>query len=156
MSELFNFPSILGEYAVIELDNCRQIELAEYLMKNVMNGTAVSPPLKHFVCNGTYARQIELPAGMTLTGKVHNFDHTSILSKGSVTIMTAEGIERRTAPDIWISKAGTKRLIHVHEDTIWTTLHASKNTEVADLEAELVHDSDLSWIKESGLLEAIQ
>jgi quercetin dioxygenase-like cupin family protein len=147
----FNFEIIqekLGKN-IATLTNSEKIELAEYHMLNNMEGaTTVSPPLEHFICNGTYVRKIELPAGMLLTGKVHNFDHTSTLIKGRVTVMTMDGIEHRQAGDIWISKAGTKRLIYVHEDTIWTTTHRSEHTEVEDLEKELCHASDLTWIKQ--------
>jgi hypothetical protein len=87
-----------------------------------------------------------------LTGKVHNFDHVSILSKGDVSVMTPDGVNRIKAPATWISKAGTKRLIYVHEETIWSTIHHSEHTTVEDLQNELVHESDLSWIQ-SNLLE---
>lgn len=155
--DCFNLPSIAIKYNkdISVLSNIEKIELFEYFLKNYTDGseqTAKELPLEHFICNKTYTRQITLPKDMILTGKVHNFDHTSILSKGEVTIMTSEGTSRIKAPATWISKAGTKRLIYVHEDTIWSTIHQSENTLVEDLENELVHESDLSWINETNLL----
>lgn len=155
--DCFNLPSIAIKYNkdISVLSNIEKIELFEYFLKNYTDGseqTAKELPLEHFICNKTYTRQITLPKDMILTGKVHNFDHTSILSKGEVTIMTSEGTSRIKAPATWISKAGTKRLIYVHEDTIWSTIHQSENTLVEDLENELVHESDLSWINEANLL----
>jgi hypothetical protein len=155
--DCFNLPSIAIKYNkdISVLSNIEKIELFEYFLKNYTDGseqTAKELPLEHFICNKTYTRQITLPKDMILTGKVHNFDHTSILSKGEVTIMTSEGTSRIKAPATWISKAGTKRLIYVHEDTIWSTIHQSENTLVKDLENELVHESDLSWINEANLL----
>jgi len=155
--DCFNLPSIAIKYNkdISVLSNIEKIELFEYFLKNYTDGseqTAKELPLEHFICNKTYTRQISLPKDMILTGKVHNFDHTSILSKGEVTIMTSEGTSRIKAPATWISKAGTKRLIYVHEDTIWSTIHQSENTLVKDLENELVHESDLSWINEANLL----
>jgi hypothetical protein len=155
--DCFNLPSIAIKYNkdISVLSNIEKIELFEYFLKNYTDGseqTAKELPLEHFICNKTYVRQITLPKDMILTGKVHNFDHTSILSKGEVTIMTSEGTTRIKAPATWISKAGTKRLIYVHEETIWSTIHQSENTQVKDLENELVHESDLSWINEANLL----
>ena len=150
--DIFNFPAIseaTGKEIAL-LSDMEKIELAEYYMLHFMGGTTVSPPLEHYVCNGTYTRVIHLPKGMMLTGKVHNYDHTSQLLQGEVTIMTPAGIEHRQAPCTWVSPAGTKRLIYVHEDTIWATIHRSEKTEVSDLEKELVHESDLSWV--AGLL----
>ena len=155
--DCFNLPIIADKYGkdVAILSNMQKIELAEYFLKNYFNESeqkAKELPLEHFICNKTYVRQITLPKDIMLTGKVHNFDHTSILSKGEVTIMTGEGVARIKAPATWVSKAGTKRLIYVHEETIWSTIHQSENTLVEDLEKEIVHDSDLSWISEVNLL----
>jgi hypothetical protein len=155
--DCFNLPVIAEKYNkdLSILSNMEKIELAEYFLKNYFEGseqTAKELPLEHFICNKTYTRQITLPKDMLLTGKVHNFDHVSILSKGDVSVMTPDGINRIKAPATWISKAGTKRLIYVHEETIWSTIHHSENTFVEDLEKELVHESDLSWIQ-SNLLE---
>ena len=157
--DCFNLPIIAEKYKqdLSTLSNIKKIELVEYYLKNYIAGseqTATELPVEHFITNNTYTRQITLPKGMLLTGKVHNFDHTSILSAGEVTVMTDEGITRIKAPATWISKANTKRLIYVHEDTIWSTIHYSTNTEVADLEKEIVHQSDLTWIDESLLLGA--
>lgn len=156
--DCFNLPVMADKYNkdVAVLSNIQKIELAEYYLKNYFEGseqTAKELPLEHFICNKTYTRQITLPKDIILTGKVHNFDHTSILSKGDVTIMTDEGVTRIKAPTTWISKAGTKRLIYVHEETIWATIHQSENTIVEDLEKELVDESDLSWIDKPKLLE---
>jgi hypothetical protein len=157
--DCFNLPIIAEKYNkdVSILSNMQKIELAEYFLKNYFEGSeqmAKELPLEHFICNKTYVRQITLPKDIMLTGKVHNFDHTSILSKGEVTIMTDEGVTRIKAPATWVSKAGTKRLIYVHEETIWSTIHQSENTTVEDLEKEMVHDSDLSWIDNTKLLGA--
>lgn len=155
--DCFNLSAAADEYSkdLTTLSNIQKIELAEFYLKNYFEGseqTAKELPLEHFICNKTYVRQITLPKDLLLTGKVHNFDHTSILSKGEVTIMTDEGTVRIKAPATWISKAGTKRLIYVHEETIWATIHQSEKTVVEDLEKEIVHDSDLSWINKEMLL----
>jgi len=159
--DAFNLPVIAEHYKtdLALLSNIQKIELAEYYLKSFIAGseqTAKELPLEHFICNRTYTRQITLPKDMLLTGKVHNFDHVSILSKGEVSIMTDEGVSRIKAPATWISKAGTKRLIYVHEETIWATIHQSENTEVEELEKEIVHDSDLSWVEMANKLGVIQ
>ena len=159
--DYFNLPAIAEKYDkdLATLSDIQKIELAEFCFKNYVSGseqTAKELPLEHFICNKTYVRQITLPKDMVVIGKVHNFDHTSILSKGDVTIMTSEGTTRIKAPATWISKAGTKRLIYVHEETIWATIHQSENTVVEDLEKEIVHESDLSWITETNLLGVVE
>ena len=105
--DCFNLPIMADKYNqdVAVLSNIQKIELAEYYLKNYFEGSeqaAKELPLEHFICNKTYTRQITLPKDIILTGKVHNFDHTSILSKGDVTIMTDEGVTRIKAPATWI------------------------------------------------------
>lgn len=157
MTDCFNLPAIAEKYSkdLSTLSNLQKIELAEFFLKNYFEGSeqaAKELPLEHFICNNTYTRQITLPKDTLVTGKVHNFDHTSILSKGEVSVLTPDGFTRVKAPATWISKAGTKRLIYVHEEAIWSTIHQSENTTVEELEKELVHESDLSWISEVKLL----
>lgn len=147
----FDFPAIIEKSGISAetLTNAEKVELAEYLLLSnveaaVENAKALQ--VTHHLLNGLYAREIFLPAGTLLTGKIHNFDHLSVLSAGDVSVMTDDGIVRIKAPFTWPSKAGTKRLIYVHSDTIWTTFHITATTDVDSLESELVHDSDLSWV----------
>ena len=145
----FNLPIIAQacNQDLTTLSNIQKIELAEYYLLNYAGGAKeVDWPLTHTICNGTYVRQITLPKGALLTGRVHNFDHTSIISSGDVSVLTNEGMTRIKGPHTWISKAGTKRLIYVHEDTIWSTIHKTDQTKVEDIENELVHQSNLAWI----------
>jgi hypothetical protein len=37
-----------------------------------------------------------------------------------------------------VSQPGTKRIGYVHEEMVWTTIHATNETDLKKLEAELV------------------
>lgn len=95
-----------------------------------------SPPLKHWLAPGIYAREIHLPAGTVVVGKIHRHRHFNIISKGSITCYTEFGLETHIAPASFISEAGTKRVVHTHEDAIWTTIHhnPTNETDVSVLE----------------------
>ena len=101
-----------------------------------------SPPLVHWFANGTYAREIHLKADSLVVGKIHRFEHLSIISKGRVTVYTEYGIETYEAPVSFVSPAGIKRVVytHEHEDAIWTTFHANPTgeTDITKLECLLV------------------
>jgi hypothetical protein len=88
-----------------------------------------SPPLKHWLAPGIYAREIHLPAGTVVVGKIHRHRHFNIISQGSITCYTEFGLETHTAPASFISEAGTKRVVHTHEDAIWTTIHPNPTDE---------------------------
>jgi hypothetical protein len=88
-----------------------------------------SPPLKHWLAPGIYGREIHLPAGTVVVGKIHRHRHFNIISQGSITCYTEFGLETHTAPASFISEPGTKRVVHTHEDAIWTTIHPNPTDE---------------------------
>lgn len=97
----------------------------------------------HYFAEGLYAREIFIPKGVLLTGKIHKTEHLNILSKGEITVWTEDGMKRLKSPYTLVSKPGTKRVGFAHEDTIWTTIHATKETNLEKLELELIEDNQV-------------
>jgi hypothetical protein len=99
-----------------------------------------SPPLKHWLAPGIYAREIHLPGGTVVVGKIHRHRHLNIISQGSITCYTEFGLETHTAPASFISEPGTKRVVLTHEDAIWTTIHPNptNETDISKLEEMFV------------------
>ncbi len=96
----------------------------------------------HYFAKGLYAREITIPAGTVLSGKIHKEEQINILSKGLITVVTEDGGEQLLrAPCTIISKPGTKRIAYVHEETVWTTLHATDETDLEKLEQDLIAPS---------------
>ncbi len=103
------------------------------------DGERIDPndaPLKHWLAPGVYAREIHLAGGTVVVGRIHRHRHFNIISKGSITCYTEFGLETHTAPASFISEAGTKRVVHTHEDAIWTTIHPNptNETDISTLE----------------------
>ena len=89
-------------------------------------GTTLEPrklPLRHFLANGVYVREISMPAGTVVVGWIHKHDHVAAMLTGDISIYDETGLQRMKGPTTFISKAGIKRAIYVHEDTIFTTVH---------------------------------
>ena len=95
-------------------------------------------PLKHTFADGMYIREIRVPAGNLIVTKIHKLTHPFFLLQGDCSILTEEGVKRIKAPYSGITPAGTKRIIYVHEDTIWTTVHATKEIELYKIENEII------------------
>ena len=93
----------------------------------------IDPPLKHTFTTGVYAREIFIPKGSVIVGKIHRHDHINFISYGDVTVLTKDGLKRVVGPCTMVSTAGTKRALYTHEDTVWTTIHANP-IEERDLE----------------------
>ena len=66
-----------------------------------------------------------------------------IISKGDISVATKDGIKRVQAPHTFVSKAGIQKVVFAHEDTIWTTIHATNETDIDKLENELVEGDTL-------------
>lgn len=97
----------------------------------------VECPVWHHFAPGLYARKMLIPKGVTLTGAVHKTEHLCIVS-GDVTVTTDDGVKRITdAHAILGSKPGAKRAGYAHEDTYWTTVHATEETDLDKLVEEL-------------------
>lgn len=116
-----------------------KIEQLEAVMKQMPGQIQIEP--KHYFVHGLYAREITIPAGTTLTGKIHKFPHLNIISKGEISVMTDAGVQKIKAPATIISKPGTKRVGYAHEETVWTTIHATEETDPEKIEDALVVNS---------------
>ena len=95
-------------------------------------------PLKHTFADGLYIREMRAPKGMLNVSKLHKTTHPFFILEGDVSIQTPEGVVRLKAPYFGITKAGTKRVVYFHEDTVWITVHATKETDLKKIEEELI------------------
>lgn len=120
----------------------------------MLEQSQVEIPVVHHFSEGIYAREITAPAGVIMTGMVHKFEHLNIMSRGEVSVLTEDGIKRFKAPCTFVSKPGTKRIGYVHEEMVWTTIHATTETDLKKLEAELVTRSFEDVDVEQFLIEA--
>lgn len=98
-------------------------------------------PLVHTFGDNLYIRQITMPAGLVLTSKMHKTTHPYFVIKGDVSVLTDEGTVRIKAPYWGMTKAGTKRVLRIHEETVWITVHSTKQTELAKIEEEVIAEN---------------
>ncbi|MCA8087501.1 hypothetical protein [Burkholderia cenocepacia] len=98
-------------------------------------------PVRHIFAPGIYAREMTIPAGVVLTGAVHRTEHLNIVSKGRITVSTDDGMKEVRAPFAFVSKPGTKRVGYAHEETVWTTIHATTTTDLDQLVEELTEST---------------
>ncbi len=89
----------------------------------------VNIPVKHFFSPGVYAREITIPAGTLLTGRIHKYEQLNILSGGEISVLTHEGMKRVKAPFTVVSPPGTKRIAYAHTECTWTTILATDEKE---------------------------
>lgn len=102
----------------------------------------VDCPIWNYFAPGLYARKMLIPKGTVLTGAVHKTEHLCIVS-GDIEVTTDEGVRRITDQHMIISsKPGIKRAGYAHEDTFWTTIHATTETDLDKLVEELTESKN--------------
>ena len=96
-------------------------------------------PVKHYFAPNVYIREIFMPAGTVVIGKIHRTEHFNIIEKGRCAIRHDDGIvEILQAPLTFVSKAGVQKVLYIEEDTVWKTVHCTTETDVDKLEELLI------------------
>tara|TARA_A100001391_G_scaffold177346_2_gene141098 strand:- start:4937 stop:5461 length:525 start_codon:yes stop_codon:yes gene_type:complete len=97
-------------------------------------------PLNHYFSDGIYVREITIPAGMVIVGKIHKHRHPNFLIKGKVMVITEQkGEEILEGPCFMMSEGGTKRALYAVTDLVWTTIHHNPtNTQDLDKIEDIV------------------
>lgn len=112
------------------------MRLQEHLLEHA-NQTEECP-VRHFFSNGVYARELTIPKGFVLVGKIHRYPHLNIISKGRIRVSTEAGVQEIEAPYTFVGTPGVKRAGYALEDTVWTTIHATEETDLEKIEAVMI------------------
>lgn len=94
-------------------------------------------PVKHFRAPGMIGRQMLLPAGSVIIGKIHKHAHLNLIAYGHVVVLTEAGEVEMRGTQTFTSEPGTKRAVVTLEDTLWTTFHLNPNDYDPDNEDEM-------------------
>jgi hypothetical protein len=117
---------------VAALSDLAKVEMIE---EEMSKHDRVEIPVKHWFAPGVYAREIKIPAGTLLTGRIHKFEQLNILSGGEISVLTQHGMVRVSAPFTVVSPPGTKRIAYAHTECTWTTILATEETDPDKIEA---------------------
>ena len=112
-------------------------------MPNALTADDCADGLKHTFSPGACARELFMPTGMLVVGKVHRHAHLNIVSRGHCIVSTHDGImeiDARHHPVTFVSTPNTKRAVYILEDTIWTCIHLTNETDIALIEKEIIID----------------
>jgi hypothetical protein len=106
-----------------DIANCEQLEL----------------PVEHQFHPGLYVRRLAMPAGSLIVSKIHNTEHPYVLTEGQCLVWTKEtGAVHLMAPYHGITMPGTRRVLFILEDCVWTTYHPITAEEFGDV--KLIED----------------
>lgn len=98
---------------------------------------------EHHFANGMYARELHIPAGVLLIGKIHKHEHLFIVTKGRIAVTTDSGMTMIDAPYIGVTNGGIKRAGLAETDTVVVTIHRTELTDLDAIEDEIIEAEDL-------------
>ena len=98
-------------------------KMAELEAAMIEFGTPAELEEKHYFAHGTYTRELFIPKGTTLTGKIHRHSCINIISQGKIRVITDEGEYDIEAPHTMVSGEGVKKAGYALEDTVWINVH---------------------------------
>jgi len=127
---------------VARLSNRERVSAIEVELKKLPQ---LDLPLKHYFSDGVYARELFIPAGVLLTGKIHKYPQINILSKGRMRVLTENGIIEVEASFTVVSPAGTKRIALALTDCIWTTFLPTNETDPEKIEEQFTASSEQKY-----------
>jgi len=115
---------------------------ATELQDHVAQLPQVDVPIFHHFAPNIYMRQMDVPAGTLMVTKMHKTEHFLTVLKGSATILDGNGLMQVQAPQIIKTQKGTKRVIYFHEDSSWMTAHPTSETDLSEIEDQLIVPDD--------------
>ena len=113
-------------------------------------------PVKHHFSQGVYGREMFIPKGTIVTGKIHKYTQLNVLLCGDLSVLTEDGVKRVKPPFVVVSPPGTKRVAYAHEDTIWLTIHGTDETDVDKIEEKFIAQTEqeyLSFVEQTKKLQ---
>lgn len=101
----------------------------------------------HHFYNGVYARELHIPAGITLTGAIHHCENLNVLSQGEICVLVGDEMKHIKAPFAVMSPAGTKRIATTLTDCIWTTFFSTNETDPEKIVSEFTSKTTKQYLE---------
>ena len=129
---------------LLKQDITKSIDELESTLKDLPQ---VECPLKHIFTPKLYCREIFMPAGSLIVSKIHKTEHPFFVLKGVALVKINESEwERIEAPYSGITYPGTRRVLYIEEDCVWTTAHvlAKEGETLEEIEDRIIEKHELS------------
>jgi hypothetical protein len=128
----------IGDEKVLRPYSREQILRLEEVMLQMPEQVDLEQLTEHFFAPGIYVRQLTIPAGVVLTGKIHRYEIMNILVSGTIRVTTDDGVAELTGPMIFNSQAGTKKAGFALTDVVFLNVHPTELTDLEKIEKEFI------------------
>jgi len=125
----------MKELTIQELETRDKIDAFEAALMNNQNelglvvGDSDMFPLKHSFVDGLYIREMQMKKDHFAIGKLQKNEHLWMLLQGKLTVTTQSGSEEYIGPCYVKAKAGEKKAVYAHEDSVFVNIYPNPNNE---------------------------
>lgn len=129
----------MGEVVASQVPTRQQVERLQSALATLPQ---IEAPTFHHFADGMYCREMHLPAGAAIVGKVHKREHFFMLVKGTLRVTTDTGVTTLVAPAILVGRPGTKRAGFALDDVVCVNVHRTFETDLQAIEAECIEPDE--------------
>lgn len=123
-----------------------QIDNIANLAKMMATMPQMEAPVTHHFSDGVYVREIFMPKGMIIVGKIHKTRHLNIIQQGRCLVVTPTRKLEVRGPATFESHPGEQKVVYMLEDTVWSTVHVTDSKDLVEIEEHCIsneYDEDL-------------
>jgi quercetin dioxygenase-like cupin family protein len=110
----------------------------EEVERDLLGEQQVEMPLTHRFAPGVYLREIFMPAGTFVIGHEHRTEHFNVVLSGRASVLMNGEVTEIVAPHTFVSGPGVRKILYIHEDMRWQTVHPTDETDLENLEDQLI------------------
>lgn len=125
-----------------QLETRSQQDAIRSLAFALAEGPTVEIEPVHRFAPGLYVRELTVPAGCVIVGKVHKHESVNILVKGSALLACDGRVEKVSAPLTFVSGPGRQKAAYVLDDMTWINVHPTQETDLVKIEAEFIEKDE--------------
>ena len=96
----------------------------------------------HRFADGTYTREITVPAGSVIVGKTHKKETLNILLKGKAILASGGTVRLVEAPLTFVSEPGVQKAAFVLEEMTWLNVHPTSERDLEKIEDEFIEKDE--------------
>lgn len=101
-----------------------------------------------YFASDSYVREMVIPAGTCVIGRVHKTDCINILLEGEIVIVDNDGNRKEMkAPQVFIAKAGHQKAGFAIKDTRWLNCFSCKEEQLADVVNHFTVETEEEYMK---------
>jgi len=101
---------------------------------------ALGGDILHHFGGGTYAKEMQVPAGMVVEKHMHDFTHLSILASGKAAVTIDGKTQTITGPHCLTVEAGKQHTIFAITNLVWYCVHATECTDADEVDQVLIKE----------------